>query len=228
MDIELFWSLRSVAKHLKNFRKVWIVGERPIFPNVKSGVSWTLFSAPDRHSFKQHNVREKLLRAVYSDWIADEILLMNDDFYLLKDMSAENFPAYRIGNLRSHIEWRQPNQPDSPYTKALIMTEKALLQQKLPTIDFEAHVPISFKKQALLDVLDDDIFDWSTECGLCFRSLYGNRQGFKGERTMDVKIDEPFTRDALEEQTKRQSFLSTGPGAICHAWANFMADRFSL
>jgi hypothetical protein len=229
-DWELFYSLRSVAKHLKGFRRIWILGSPPQF-REPVGVPCDCIPVSDPTLSKQQNVRRKLLVACHTTQIADRFVLMNDDFYFLKDYEVSALPLFCSGTLKEHIEWREPNNPGSPYVAALKATERELRRIRLPAKDFELHVPLPVIKQTMNLVLDGDLFNWSAESGLCFRSLYGNiyeKNATRFPGGLDVKVDCPVAIPDLAVQLKDSAFLSTGPGGVTQSFLGWMKGKFLL
>ena len=227
-DEELFYSLRSVQKYLTGYRRIFIIGDEPNFLQAP-GVSCTCLLTKDPYKSKQHNVARKLLLACHESRIADSFVLFNDDFFLLKPLDVLHLPFYRSGTLKMHLEWQEPNrEPGDPYMGAMKNTIRQLEAHGLPTTDFEVHTPIAFNKEILSVVLGDS-FDWSSQWGLLYRSLYGNYLRIAGERMPghDVKIGEDLTAPHIKQTVGDNAFLSTSPTGMNDAMAAFLADRFS-
>jgi hypothetical protein len=224
-DNELLYSLRSVRKHLRGFRKIFVVGSMPRVVEHDDECGFVWVPAEDKFGdARQHNVRAKLIHAAHNPDISDEFLLMNDDFFFLAPVDISEIPYYRQGTLPQHIEWRE--ERGGAYLETLRNTERILRHKNLPVVDFELHVPIRFKKGPLSNVLDDDYFDWSPRAGLCFRSLYCNLLGIKGQPIGDVKIDAPLERSELDRRMADNTFLSIGPAACTKTMETVLKERF--
>lgn len=222
-DSELLYSLRSVKKNLKGYRKIWILGPEPRFSEDVC-VNYERLGYGDPFPVTQKNVRSKLLKACLNSDIASNIVYMNDDFFFLQEMRSDSIPYYRQGTIQQHIEWRE-GQGGSHYVRALQATLSALQKQNMPTTDFEVHVPIILEKQYLSRVLGDEFFDWDATYGMTFRSLYCNLLQFRGERHMDLKIDSPMTDKELDRCFCSVPFLSTGKGGLNEAmWRHLSRD----
>jgi len=211
-DLEMLYSLRSVKKHLKGYRRIYVIGEAPRFPEDVC-VDFERIPMEDKFKTSQHNVRAKLQRAVKLENAAPNFVLMNDDFFFLQEYPAAGIPYYRQGTLPQHIEWRE-EQAESPYVRALLATKQALESKGLPVTDFECHAPILLDRLSLEVVVGDELFDWAATYGLLFRSLYCNWLGLKGERRMDLKIDSPMDDKQLDRCFQTCGLLSTGPGGL--------------
>ncbi len=86
---ELRYSLRSVEKHLKNFRNVYIIGQKPDF--LKDVVH---IPHEDIDRSKETNIYKKILRGCQDETISDQFLFMNDDHFFLEDIDAPTFPFF--------------------------------------------------------------------------------------------------------------------------------------
>src|SRR5690349_20419873 len=98
---EIKYSLRSVEKHLQNYGKVFVIGEKPNFlANVNH------IPAEDKHPIPDSNIFEKLKTACETKEISDTFLFFNDDHYLLEDFDAEKFPYFYHGTMAEYIKKR--------------------------------------------------------------------------------------------------------------------------
>lgn len=208
-DRELFYSLRSVQRHLIGRNRVYVVGSPPRFAGPP-GIPFKFLPFPDSTHCSQHNVRAKLQHILFLPNISDEFLLMNDDFYFLEDRRIDDIPLYRQGTLPMHIEWRE--HTGNPYVESLKKTASALASKGLPQVDFELHAPIRYQKDVLAAVLDDFNFDWSGHRGLLVRSLYGNYLRSHGVPLEDCKIDFPIERAEIDRRLRNRPYFSLGPG----------------
>src|SRR5208282_4956107 len=225
-DEELMYSLRSVQKFLTGYRRIWVIGDEPKMPEAP-GVSCTCLLTNDPYKSKQHNIQRKLLLACHDARVADSFVLLNDDFYILTPTNVLTMPFFRSGTLEQHLEWQEPNrEPGDPYMGAIKNTVRQLKEHGLPTTDFELHTPICLNKGILKYVLSDMSFDWSSQWGLCHRSLYANYLKIVGQRFVDVKVDCEAEEAKLKELTGTGGFLSTGPGGMNDDMATFLRGHF--
>jgi hypothetical protein len=222
-DRELFYSLRSVGRHLKNFGQIFVLGSFPAFAR-SPGIPFKHLLSSDPYRNKQHNQRKKMLELCVNPEISESFLLMNDDFFICRDVDAVTIPAYRQGTIAMHIDWRKENP--STYLNSLVNTARALERSKLPDLDFELHVPMPMRRDALKRVLEDFTFDWSVRDGLCARSLYGNSLNLPGVRLMDLKLDSPLTESELLGKISDKPFFSAGPGGCNPAMASALEKLF--
>lgn len=214
-DHELKYSLRSVFRHLKNFRRVAVAGDLPRCM-LPAGV----FFLPmrDTTSNKQVNVQEKLRKLCEVPQIGEDILLMNDDFFFLRDVDANSIPLYRQGTIAEHLEWR--SEVKSTYSRALEITNAVLRDGGFPTLDFEVHVPIPLNKEKLRGALQE------IAPGALLRSTYANRNREPGVLLSDCKLDSPLTYEEIERRTAERDFFSLGDGGINTDMKKFLEKRY--
>jgi len=124
---ELLYSLRSLEAHCKDVDDVWIVGNKPAF---LGGVKYLW--VPDDGLWWQNAFRKTM--AAINAGISKEFLLMNDDFYMLKDFTAAKYPHYCKGEL--------PDMPNNKYQEVLANTKRILQREGYPTKHFGVHCPM--------------------------------------------------------------------------------------
>lgn len=88
-NLELLFSLRSLQLHMKDLRKVFVIGERP--PWIENIIH---IPFPDRNDDGWKNIHEKILEACKLPTLSEDFLLMNDDFMMLKDFNGSDYPFY--------------------------------------------------------------------------------------------------------------------------------------
>lgn len=180
---EIRFALRSIEKHVKGFRNVYVVGECPSF---LQGVIHVPF--PDMSNAASVNTSQKLLRICQEVDLSNEFLFFNDDFFLLQDFEAATFPYYHRGDLLDYI-----NQPRNGfYPVAMKNTVSALRRRKYATLHFGVHCPIRFKKKILPRVIE--MFDWQIQYGLLTRCLYGNACQVDAHYRPDISINTNMTK----------------------------------
>lgn len=189
-NLELRLSLRTLEKHF-NADKVWIVGNRPEFlQNVE--YLWV----EDKGKWYQNAVTKTV--AAIQAGISDKFLLMNDDFFLTKDID-ENYPYYHRGNISL--------EPQNDYQKVISNTRKYLEAIGKPYKHYGVHCPMVIDKNKYMSLSDLFGKPYSIRC------LYGN-MFCKGTLTKDNKGDtfkdskqgcfssKPWAKDTLKEIEK--------------------------
>lgn len=223
-DNEFKYSLRSVAKYLKNFSRVVVIGSLPRCNHESLDIPFLFIPYADRDGDKQQNARSKLLHICNTAGISERFLLMNDDFFFLKDCTLdESFPYFRMGTITQHIAWRENNP--SNYLRSLRNTEAALKAKGLPLRDYEVHGPIVYDKTKLRQVLTTE-FNWDTKHGMLIRSVYANFCQVEGTVLSDLKIDSPQPRAEIERKVKGRLFFSIGDGGLNKDMRAWLEARF--
>ena len=155
----LRYSLRSVAAHLPHARVV-IAGHKPSW--VK-GVEHVPIHQPLPHRSDMPG----MIRRVCEAFVADEWVLMNDDFFALTPSPAvENVYTMELSALAYQTGWRS-----GWYKRAREYTEQLLLLRgvRLPMSFDRVHQPMHLVNADLLEV-----FDETGDKDVLVRSLYGN------------------------------------------------------
>lgn len=204
---ELRYSLRS----LKNIPhgKVIIAGEKPDWvTNV------TFLPVPQMYT-KPKNVGMNMRAAVESELVSDDFILMNDDFFFMKNILE--MPTLNFGPMSEVIARYNQRYPEgSPYITNMIELYEYLQNHghKKP-ISYELHTPMVLNKQNVKELWDDikgPLYQ--------FRSFYGNYFKVGGQSVPDVKIfldgehnDPRYTMNPLA-YLENQTFLSVTGGSF--------------
>lgn len=199
-DNEIRYSLRSIEKHLSNYRNIWIIGQCPSFlKDVR------LIPFEDTQLNKEANIYQKILRACNEPEISDDFLFFNDDHFLLQDFVADQFPYYHKGTLDSLIQ-RHPH--GRGYFNCIRKTIKTLRDHRHNTLHFDIHTPIIYNKAKFVEVMPQ--YDWGHKIGLVVKSMYCNTLKIEGERILDCKIGGPMIAQEIYEKIKDKKVLSIG------------------
>jgi hypothetical protein len=169
---ELRYSIRSVIESFPD-SKIWVVGGKPSwydgnYINIKQVLT------------KYRNAIQNLRAICNSNEISEEFILMNDDFYIIKNI--DSIKTYHGGFLLDKINLYQKINSNSNYTRKLASTYKKIKSLGIDNpLDYELHIPMIMEKKKLKKTLEDnDSFLW--------RSIYGNVFSVGGEQMDDVKV----------------------------------------
>ena len=218
---ELRYSLRS----LKNIPhdKVIIVGEKPDWATNVTFIS----VAQDKA--KNENVKKNLQTAVASELVSDNFILMNDDFFFMKEMSA--MPNLNFGLMKNIIEQYDARYPDgSDYIRNMKKLYEVLMETGInEPISYELHTPMVLNKQKV-----QKLYAEATQSLYQFRSFYGNHYSLGGETVPDVKVflheqhnDSNFVAQP-EAYLENQAFLSVTGGSFKRGLAGeFIRSKFT-
>jgi hypothetical protein len=166
-DNELRLSLRSVTKNLSDIGKIFIVGHCPAFLKNVIYIPATDIYNPSINA--DGNMTHKLLIACDDKRLSDNFLFMNDDFIINQPLSVPS------------IEWmhKQDMASQPPeywktqfYRHRLKRTFDVLRERKMPTLQYDYHAPMLMNKNLFREVMAN--FDYASDIGYTFRSIYGN------------------------------------------------------
>lgn len=192
---ELRYSLRSL-KNLPH-RKVHIVGYKPSWVTNVNHID----IAQDKGG-KNLNTTHNMEMAAYELSVSDDFILMNDDFFIMKQLSE--LPHYNRGTIKELEKYY--SQFDSAYYQGMVDTREYMEELGLGDnlLSYELHIPMIFNKNNVIDMFSQYYGDAPPVSVLHKRSLYGNMYNYGGETIKDVrvyKIDGQFD--------KNSTFLST-------------------
>lgn len=171
----LRYSLRSLT-NLPHDR-VWIVGHKPTWVH---GVEFI----PGNHSGYHANVYNNIRLACEHPDVADEIIVMNDDFVVTEPV--ERVQVFYRGTLDDHLNI--PRVKRGGWWKDSLTTTLICLQAHgiENPISYELHVPLPVDKAAMAQTLQqfqhvtpDNPPQW--------RTLVGNMHDLGGKQRQDVK-----------------------------------------
>lgn len=197
---ELRFSLRSLEKHFEH-GNVFIVGVLPdwiqnvihidvqdAFPNINGG--------------KYKNVMRKIHAACTDDRVSESFVLMNDDFFFLRDC-AEIQP-YSFGTLEGMIE--RYSDKKSQYYNALVRTMRFLKKADIENPkNYAVHYPIVYEKEKFLRMTEE--VEW-LENPCSWRTIYGNLFNVGGVEWEDQKKSSPDSFEKFLLQEDLGDFLS--------------------
>lgn len=170
---ELRYSLRSLANITHD--RVFIAGGWPRWVNPR-----TVTTVPvPRARSKYENTTNNLIAACRAG-VSDEFVFMNDDFFVMREMSE--IPTLHRGRIGPVA------QGHGTYSYAGRMTEMGewLRANGYTDLCYATHTPIVFHRDTLLDVLAMPAP--SEALHVHKRTLYGNVVGIGGTPSHDFKV----------------------------------------
>lgn len=190
---EFRYSLRSLEKHCSNYGKVITVGG--LVDGITTDVNINI-TQPGKTKYDRVNTMLKEI--CLSPLIADDFVLMNDDFFIMEDLDMSKLKPYYRCSMHDYLQIIIESKCPSTYTERLSRAAMALESLDLDTKCYELHVPMLFNKHKLLET-------FGVFTGFCgTRTLYGNYHKIGGQRINDCKV---FTTGS--NFSKNSRFLST-------------------
>ena len=203
---ELRYSIRSVVANFETVGKVWVVGSKPDWYSGN-------FIAVTDTSTKFNNIRYCIKAACESDLISDNFLLMNDDFFILRNQNSGIL--YHGGLLYNRYQTHTATNGPNGYAKLLLQTHEALRKEGVEEpLNYDLHTPMVINKEKMLTVVDQP---------LSIRSYYGNKFNVGGNEIEDVKVYESKGPSKINSDT----FLSTEDRSFSFV-ENFLKEQFPI
>lgn len=184
-DLELKYSLRSLEKHLKNYRNIYLVGRKPSFLNDKI----IFIPAEDTSKNKAVNIMRKVMQSANRPEISENFMFLNDDYFFVKDFDTNDCPYHWKATMEQTME---VNKTD--YFHYVKVTKEELERRGYATYNFDNHKPIIFNKHKLGEVVS--MYDWETPYGFILKSLYCNTLRIEALYFPDHKVVRPLLYQA--------------------------------
>lgn len=174
---QLLYSLRSLDANLPH-ADLAIVGYRPQW------VSHDVRNIPgNRWHTKPRNVYDNIAIACNADNLTDDIIVMNDDFFIMQPIRALP-PTYRC-TLDQHIAKIGRR---SDWLRSLIATKEWLANQGIKEpLSYELHRPVVINRAKMAEVLALAA-NHSPATPPQWRTIYGNYWDIPARRADDTKI----------------------------------------
>jgi hypothetical protein len=214
---EIRFSLRSIAKNLKGYGKIYIIGEDPgCLKNIIH------IPYPDElgSTNADGNIIRKVLRACREPELSANFLFINDDHLINKPIKITAVPAFHKGDMTTYPEsfWKL-----NPWRKRLMLTRDELIRLGLTANLFDCHTPILFNKARFPEIISR--FDYASGIGLCMKSLYGNIAYPEAPLLVDQKktVFRFFNLEELNARLKSCGFVSyndEGLNSSLRVWLN--------
>lgn len=178
-DNELRYCLRSIEQYMKNYRNIIIIGKCP---------DWltNILHIPCKDSISpSYNIQKKLLLACKNEFVSEDFVYFNDDYFLTDIWKANFIPFYSTG--KRLIDSIDPNF-ENWYDNYLLSTQKVLQKESLDYINFDIHYPIVINKLSFIKCYDKFRTYWEIGGNLLVKSLYCNFLNTSSKVKEDCKI----------------------------------------
>lgn len=234
---ELRYSLRSVAKHMRFIRKVWVFGDDPGFLNsdqeLIEHVPWEYLTwVRSVRNPAQNLFLQTFLVSLHPE-VTSEFLLFCDDYVLIDHISEETAKRNRfLGDLqevkvRGKGLWRE----------SLWRTFDWLTRLGYGGWNFETHTPTYLTKRRVFDAYRD-LYDFVTEDR--FAGMLGAtgilNHAYKQQRFPMTSVKEegvtlgfhnqPVTYDRIVSESKGKLFMNFDDAAFSPDMRRFLNERF--
>lgn len=215
-NYELRFSLRSAEKNLK-FDNVFIVGSKPSITNENI----THIPIADNERDRHKNVGKKIKAIIEDDRISENFILMNDDFFILKEF--DEIPYYYNRHLK---QWVKKERAGGKFNSFKCRRWYYFINQVYERFPegkfFELHFPIVYNKEKLKAVIDK----YNLELTAMLRSHYCNEyeKELNIKESIDYKI---YSVKMIKEMKDNTKFISTkNDMAQTTAFKSFISKRF--
>jgi hypothetical protein len=189
--IELKFALRSIQKHLKGYRDVYLVGDK--FPKWYKGK--TIY-CPEETIKSSVNILNKLIKAGELREVGETFLQWQDDIFLQEPLHVKDIKYWFDGTLEQAAEKSLGRYSLITYSTGLKLGGSALY--------YDIHTPIIYDIKTLKTIKSE------FRKQLLVKSMYCHRKGVTGTPLKDCKLNEPY--ENVREAIQGKLFFSIGPG----------------
>jgi len=223
-NIELLFSLRSVKRHLKNYRKIHIFGS-DMTSVIKNTATVKHHYTPPTEGINHQVRKHKLIDIVCkNEDVSDDFILISDDCFLLEAQDANKIPLYYSGTLTERIAGFR-NQV-SVSVLGLTNTLKILKLEKKNDKYYNVHAPFAINKKKFLG-LRDTYYVEHFESGLIYKSLYCNSYNKRGRHIPNkLIINRRSTREGLEAKIGKATFFAVSDSGLTDIVIQYLNDTF--
>jgi hypothetical protein len=218
-DNELRYSLRSLEKHFKH-RNVFIVGVLPKWlQNIIHIDIQDSFPYPNGGKLK--NAVRKIRAACKNKRLSNDFVLMNDDFFFLRDCSE--IKPFSLGTIQESLDRHKTKK--GYYYKALFGTMNVLQRSGiLEPLSYNVHYPFVYNKEKFLRLTAQ--VDW-LRIAYSWRTVYGNIFKIGSDKRLDTKIHNPEDfKEFLKIENEFDFISTTDRVALNSNFQDWIAARF--
>lgn len=177
-NLELKYSLRSLDTNFPHDR-IWIVGHKPAWLRNVEHIPG------NRYTSGHANVYDNIRLACEHPGLNDDILVMNDDFYITQPVVT--MPTYYRSTLLEHINLPRTQAKRGWWFNSLSTTLTCLQAHGIAEpLSYELHVPFVVNRERMAEVLNL-MRHVTPENPPQWRSIYGNLHNIGGEKRADGK-----------------------------------------
>lgn len=214
--LELRYTLRSIEKHVKNYKDIWIVGDLPEWIQHVKNIPYSDASHP---KWKEKNILDKITAASMNPFVSEDFLMMNDDHFILSEIDALNYPYYNKGKIMDSVK-----SNFGPYRKTMLHTYNFCVRRGFPKDNVDTHCPIRYNKSNFLQSFNK--VDFLTPWGLGIKTVYCTVNRIKSEYMEDNKFRPNAKYETIVEESKGRHVISCYDGAMSNDLGRFMNEKF--
>jgi hypothetical protein len=223
-NIELRMCLRSIERHVKDLRHIHIVGSIPDWVKPDEVLHVHPVDEIPMGSNPDARIAKKIEWAFQNIISAQNLMLWNDDYLLIRDIALRQIGFYHRGSLQNYIRSRPVKDR---YTRAMMNSYeflKAVMPNHNPMF-YDIHVPMLYSRPLFLALSNIWAASALTKSGAVVKTVYANLAGVSGEPLPDCKMrGDWMTR--ITKEAKSRWVISYSDEALRNGFVKWMAARF--
>lgn len=216
--LDLKYTLRSIEKNVRNYRDIWVIGEKPSW--ASDNLKCLPHSDASDPKWKEKNIMKKFQAACITKGITDNFIATNDDIFILEEIDAVSYPFYYKGTVTD--SWINNR---SNYRKTCNHTRKWLERRGFKDLNFDTHTPIIYNKNKFLSSFND--IDWETPWGYLVKTHYCAVNKVEPVFMADLKFKKKYTLDEVRKKVKGRQVVSCTDAPMKAGLLEFLQETFS-
>ena len=215
--LDLRYALRSIEKNVRNYRDVWLIGEKPEW--CSDEINHLPHSDLDGPEWKEKSIWKKFMAACLVRGISDTFLATNDDIFILEEIDSGNYPFYFKGSCYDSMKANK-----SKYRATMNHTKKLLERRGFQDINADTHTPILYNKKEFLTTFEPE--HWETRWGYGIKSLYCAFNRKEMVYMKDCKLSKKYTLEEVRERAEGRHVISCADAAMKTGLKDFLEEKF--
>lgn len=200
---DLRYALRLIERNVRDYRDIWIIGEKP---DWIQNVVHLHFPMPSGPEWKEKNIWDKVMYGCGKDGLSENFLFTNDDIFITKPIEADNYPFYYKGSCYESMKINK-----GKYRATMNHTKNLLERRGFKDMNADIHTPIIYNKTEFLNTFEPEHFE--TKWGYGIKSLYCAFNRKDMTFMDDCKIGKKHSKEEIHEMVKdRHVFSCTDVG----------------
>lgn len=214
--LDLRYALRGIENHVKNYRDIWLIGQKPSWVrNVKH----LPHSDNPKPEWKEKNIWSKIMAACLVPEITEEFAMWNDDHLIIDDIDISTYPYYYKG---SCYESMLAN--NNFYRATMNHTRKLLERRGFEDRNADSHCPIRYIKGEFITTFEEE--HWRTKWGYGIKSLYCAFNRKEMVYMKDCKLKKKYTLEEVRKKAEGRHVISCTDAPMKAGLLEFLQEKF--
>ena len=200
-NMELRWSLRSLAKYAKNLGRIIVAGYPPFW--LSDNIVRFPIPKLDIDHYKHSHILRQVVLAIKHGIVKGDFLLSSDDHFLTKLTDLEKTPFYKKNDHISQ-DFRAMGWGGEEYRKSVCATGALLRKHGYSDIQGNLHKNVRLNAGVVDEVMclvnserDRESAQYGFDTTILFQNVYAKKVPIEFQNEKDWKIDR-YSQEAID------------------------------